>query len=447
MDYFNKYIGDLFAGRNFYFGAGFCVIIFVGAFFASFLQPFAYIIFLIFVIFLLLDYGILFFTSRYFIVKRKLPMRLNNGDPNLISWTVKNEFVFPVTVELVDEWPAQLEIRDQKWKVNLKAGQQKRINWLLRPVKRGEYVFGNIHLFVKTPLNFVVRRFTTEAPRSVACYPSFIKLNHYGLHSQATIRNQTGTRRMRKIGQSMEFEQIKEYVTGDDIRTVNWKASARRGMLMINQYVQERAQQVYCIIDKGRLMKMPFNDMSLLDYAINATLILSSVCIENKDKTGLITFSNKMDTLLAADNRYTQMASVIDALYKEDTDFLESDFELLYKTIRSRIKNRSLLVLFTNFESVSGLRRQIDYIRSLAKYHLVLVVFFENTELKALIKKPANDIEEIYVKTIAEKFAYEKKLIVRELSNYGVASILTKPNDLTVKTVNKYLELKVQSAL
>lgn len=447
MEYLNKYLGDLLAGRNFYFGIAICALLFVSAFFVSFLLPFAYLASFIFFAFLLLDYSVLFFSTQNFLVKRKLPTRLSNGDYNLISWTVKNELAFPVNVELIDEWPAQLEIRNQKWKVHLKPRQQKRINWQLRPVKRGEYAFGNIHLFVRTPLDILSRRFTTEAPQTIACYPSFVRLNHYGLHSGATIQNQTGARRMRKIGQSMEFEQIKEYITGDDIRTINWKASARRGALMINQYAQERAQQVYCIIDKGRLMKMPFNEMSLLDYAVNATLILSSVCVENKDKTGLITFSNQIDTLLAADNRSTRMAAIIEALYKEETNFLESDFELLYKTIRSRIRNRSLLILFTNFESVSGLRRQIDYIRSLARYHLVLVVFFENTELKSLIKKPAGDVEGVYVKTIAEKFAYEKKLIVRELSNYGIASILTKPNDLTVRTVNKYLELKMQSAL
>ncbi len=447
MESLKKYIGDLFAGRNFYYGIIVCAALFLSGFYFTVLRPWVYFLFIIFCALLVLDYSILFFTRRNFVIKRKLPMRLSNGESNMISWAIRNEFAFPVRIELMEEWPPQLEIRDQKWTTRLKGLQKKKIIWHLRPVKRGEYLFGNIHLFVHTPLNIISRRFTTEAAEEISCYPSFVKLNHYGLHSNATVNLQTGSLRMRKIGQSMEFEQIKEYVTGDDIRTINWKASARRGALMINQYVQERAQQVYCIIDKGRLMKMPFNEMSLLDYAVNSSLILSSVCLENRDRCGLITFSNKMDTLLAADNRSSQMSAIIEALYKEDTDFLESDFELLYRTIRSRIKNRSLLILFTNFESVSGLRRQIDYLRSLARYHLVLVVFFENSELKALIKKPASDVEEVYVKTIAEKFAYEKKLIVRELSNYGISSILAKPNELTVKTVNKYLELKVKSAL
>lgn len=447
MNYFNRYIGDLFISRNFYIAIAVSVALFVLSYFVPAIQFAAYLSFLVLLIALTLDYAALFLTAAGVIAYRTLPARLSNGEENPVSWTVRNQLAFPVTVTLIDEWPLQLEIRDQRWHLQLRSKQRKKIQWPLRPVKRGEYVFGDIRLFVQTPMRFLSRRFTISAEQSVACYPSFVRLNDYGLRSNAVIRDQSGSLRMRKIGQSMEFEQIKEYVTGDDIRTLNWKASARRGSLMVNQYAEERAQQVYCIIDKGRLMKMPFEEMTLLDYAINASLVLSSVCLTRKDKTGLITFSNQIDTMLAADNRSVQLGAIMDALYKQETDFLESDFELLYHTVRSRIKNRSLIILFTNFESVSGLHRQLDSIRSLARYHLVLVVFFENTELKSLIKVPARTIEQVYVKTIAGKFAFEKKQIANELSKYGIATILTKPGDLTIKTVNKYLELKVKSAL
>lgn len=447
MEYFSKYIGGLFFSRNFYFGIAAGSGLFLTAYFVPFFQAVAFYYFLFFIITLLLDYFLLFLSFKNFHVERILPARLSNGDKNEICWIVRNDFNFPVRASLIDEWPSQLEIRDQKWKISLAARQQKKIRWKLRPVRRGVYEFGDVHLFVRTPLGLVSRKFTTEAAASVPCYPSFIHIRQYSIRSNATIPFQTGNLRMRRIGQSMEFEQIKEYITGDDIRTLNWKASARRASLMVNQFVQERAQQVYCIIDKGRLMKMPFNDMTLLDYAVNASLVLSSVCLDNRDRTGLITFSDKIDTVIAADNRPLQMGTIMDALYKQETDFLESDFEGLYHTIRARIKNRSLLILFTNFESVSGLHRQLDFIRSLARYHLVLVIFFENTELKSLIKKPAKNIEQVYIKTIAGKFAFEKKQIAADLSKYGIATIMAKPNQLTVKTINKYLELKAKTAI
>jgi uncharacterized protein (DUF58 family) len=161
---------------------------------------------------------------------------------------------------------------------------------------------------------------------------------------------------------------------------------------------------------------------------------------------GLLTFSNKMGTMLAADNRPVQMANLLQQLYNQETAFLESDFEMLYMQIRSRIKQRSLLVLFTNFESLAGLKRQMPYLRSIARHHLLLVVFFENSELTALAGNTAADLEQVYLKTITEKFAYEKRLIVKELMKYGILSILTPPEKLTINSINKYLELKARQA-
>jgi uncharacterized protein (DUF58 family) len=236
-------------------------------------------------------------------------------------------------------------------------------------------------------------------------------------------------------------------VRGDDIRTVNWKATARKGLLMVNNYTDERSQQVYCIIDKGRLMKMPFNNLTLLDYAINSTLVLSNVCLQKQDKTGLITFSHKPGTLLAADRKPIQRENILQLLYNQETAYLESDFEMLYMQVRNRIKHRSLMVLYTNFESLSGLRRQLPYLRSIARHHLLMVVFFENTELHKLSRFTATNIEDVYIKTVAEKFEFEKRLIVKELNKYGILSVLTTPENLTVNTVNKYLEIKAKQAL
>ena len=141
------------------------------------------------------------------------------------------------------------------------------------------------------------------------------------------------------------------------------------------------------------------------------------------------------------------MGSILETLYNQQTKFLESSYEKLYALIRTRITQRSLILLFTNFESLSGLQRQLPYIRSIARNHLVVVVFFENTELRSLTESRADSVESLYIKTIAEKFVYEKKLIVKELQQHGIFTILTAPKNLTVDTVNKYLELKARQAI
>jgi uncharacterized protein (DUF58 family) len=240
----------------------------------------------------------------------------------------------------------------------------------------------------------------------------------------------------------MEFEQIRDYVQGDDFRTINWKATARRTHLMVNQYQDEKSQQVYSLIDMGRTMEMPFNGLSLLDYAINTSLVISNIAMYKQDKAGLVTFSKNIHHILPAERNKIQMYRIMEALYRQKTNFSESDFEKLYTTIKRKIKQRSLLLLYTNFEWEVSLSRQMHFLRQLNNSHLLIVIFFKNTEIKKLVNEKSHSINDIYVKTIAEKLMYEKRLIVRELKKYGIQSILTEPENLSVNTINKYLELK-----
>ena len=296
-------------------------------------------------------------------------------------------------------------------------------------------------------MQLVRRRFVFPAHQVVKVYPSYVQMRKYQLLAVSNRLQEVGVKRIRKIGHSMEFEQIKEYVRGDDYRTINWKATARKDSLMVNNYTDERSQQIYCLINKGRVMKMPFHGMTLLDYSINAALVLANVALVRQDKAGIVTFEKNIDMFLQADKKPTQMNLVLETLYRQKTDFLEADFEKLFSAIRNRVTNRSLLVLFTNFESLESLQREMPALKRMARYHLLLVVFFENTELKHLLDKKAGTIEEIYIKTIAEKFVYEKRLMVKELHKNGILSILTSPENLTVNTVNKYLELKTRMSI
>jgi len=350
-------------------------------------------------------------------------------------------------VEVVDELPFQFE--ERRWKRNLliKGESNGEIKYTLRPVVRGEYDFGNIYCYTEGPLKLVSRRYTIDAHRVIKVYPSYMQMRRYQLLAASNKLQDAGVKRVRRIGHSMEYEQIKEYVRGDDYRTINWKATGRKGDLMVNSYEDERSQQIYCLINKGRVMKMPFENMSLLDYAVNASLVLSNVALVRQDKAGLVTFAENLDAWVQADKKPTQMNRILEVLYRQQTKFLEADYEKLYSVIRHRITNRSLLVLFTNFESPESLQRALPALRKIAHYHLLLVVFFENTELTAVSESKAKTIEDIYIRTIADKFAYEKRLMVKELRNNGILAILTTPENLTIDAINKYVELKNRSSI
>ncbi len=448
MNMLRRFYKSLFFSRRWYRLFVVVILLFVLAFGVPFLFVVAQLFLLFLTMVTLLDYMVLFTRREPVEVRRELSDRWSNGDLNPVRLAVKNQYPFPVSLRIIDELPDQFQERNFSLETNLKAGENRDLDYTLRPGQRGEYLFYSINVFIRSPFGLLVRRKILPAETMVRVLPSYQALKQFELLAGSRNLAETGNKRIRKLGHSLEFGQIKEYVAGDDIRSLNWKATARKGgQLMVNSFTDEKSQQVYCLIDKGRVMKMPFDGMSLLDYAINATLVLSRVALVKQDKAGILTFADQIGTFLPAGRKAMQMSHILEILYNQQTRFLESDYEKLYALVRTRITQRSLIVLFTNFESMSGLQRQMPYIRAIAKNHLLLVVFFENTGLQQLLEKEVDSIEGIYTRTIAEKFAYEKRLIVKELNQHGISTILTAPGNLTVETVNKYLEIKARLAI
>lgn len=447
MKLYDRYLRPLFFSKRFYWIFAGIIVLFFISFGISFLFHVAKLVLLVFALLILVDYLSLYYRRAPVELERICNERFSNGDENKVAVRIRNKYPFRIFSQLIDEVPDQFQLRNFSIPAILNSGEEKFVPYMLRPVERGEYQFHSMRLMVKSPLGLLIRRITKPTEQTIKVLPSFLLLKQYELKAHSSNLTEAGSKRVRKIGHSLEFEQIKEYVIGDDIRSINWKATARKGQLMVNNFTDEKSQQVYCIIDKGRVMKMPFEGMSLLDYAINASLILLRVALIKQDRAGLITFDEGLGNFLPADRKAGQMSNILEALYNQQTKFLESDYEKLFALIRTRVTQRSLIVLFTNFESMSGLQRQLPYIRSIASKHLVLVVFFENTELRQLTETPTNDVESLYIKTIAEKFQYEKRLIVKELQQHGIFTILTAPQNLTVDTVNKYLELKARQAI
>ncbi|HMG67992.1 MAG TPA: DUF58 domain-containing protein [Chitinophagaceae bacterium] len=425
-----------------YYIGGSSVVLYIFSYFIPVLYDVASIILILLGIAILVD-GLLIFGKRYAMRAERINSeRWSSGDDNKVVLHFQNNYSFPVSAYIIDELPHQFQERNWHRKIRMESNSNMQITYTVKPLTRGEYAYGNINVFVKGPLQLAKRKFVFPAEGTVKVYPSYIQMRRFHLLAVNNRLQEAGVKRVRRLGHSMEFEQIKEYVPGDDYRTINWKATARKKDLMVNNYTDERSQQIYCLINKGRAMKMPFEGMTLLDYAINASLVLSNVALVRQDKAGIITFAENIDAFLQADKKSTQMNLVLETLYRQKTRFLEADFEKLYSVIRNRITHRSLLVLFTNFESMDSLKREMPSLKLIAQYHLLLIVFFENTELKQLTEGRVVTIEDVYIKTIAEKFTFEKRLMVKELQKNGILSILTSPQGLTIDTINKYLELK-----
>lgn len=406
------------------------------------LFPLSQALIVVFLVITGLEIWLLFHKKLQISLERELPKLFNLGDSNFVKLHLQNLSNLKLDIEIIDELPIQFQIRDFEQRTTLQPDEKRTIQYELRPTERGEYTFGAINVYINSIIGLVQRRIRLETDAKVAVFPSILQMKQYELLAFNRISQFQGIKKLRRIGHSYEFEQIKNYVRGDDYRSINWKASSRRADLMVNQYEDERAQQVYCILDKSRAMRMPFHGMSLMDYAINTALVISNIALRKYDRAGLISFSDKIGATVKADNQPIQLNKILQALYKEKERPLESNYELLYHAVRKLINRRSLILLYTNFESMYALERVLPLLRRMNNFHLLVVIFFENTEIRDFAKKQVQNIEDIYHQTIAQKFLSEKTQMVQTLNQYGIQAILTAPEDLSINTINKYLELK-----
>lgn len=434
--------------RNLYLNSRFYLIftVLIGAMVVSYLLPFLMPIVQTALVLLALGVVVdvlMLFNKRIDVdVQREMQGVLSLGDENHVKLTVASKARMSLHVQVIDELPEQFQERKFSRDLDLNAGETKDILYHVRPLSRGEYHFGRVNVFVSTGMGLIRRRLRKPLNATVAVYPSIIQMKKYELKTFARTAIEYGVKKVRRIGHSYEFEHIKTYNRGDDYRSINWKATGRRAQLMVNVYEDEKSQAVYTIIDKSRIMHMPFNGLSLFDYAVNASLVIANIVLGKQDKAGLLTFAEVPKARIRADRGKHQLKRILEALYKESEGSVEANYESMYMAVRDLVNGRSLLFFYTNFESTYALQRALPQLRRLNDQHLLVVVFFENTEVSANAQGSVDTVEDIYRQVTAETYMLTKVQLVQQLRQFGIMSLLVKPEQLTVASINKYLELK-----
>lgn len=395
--------------------------------------------------------GAIILFETYQLFKLKNPIKLHRKLPNRLSMGAENEVQIVVTnlgqsmqAQLVEDFPEPLQIRDFAINFMLNGNQNSILNYSINPKTRGLLTWQASHLKIKKgPFSLVSRLISFNNAQTVPSYPSFEQLKKLPIKALVTkYFDSSSQNNIKKIGQSLEFEQIKEYNVQDDFRHINWKASAKANKLMLNQYRDERSQDIYAVIDCGRTMYMPFHEQTLLDYAINSALALSKAAVALEDKAGVIALKHPKIQWLPARKDGRAFGRINDFLYQIETNFKETDFVILYKFSRVNIKQRSLFVIFTNFDTTQAMYRQLPYLKALSRHHLLLLVMYENTELMADVQVASKDLREVYTKTIEKQLLDQSRLISKELTMNGINSVFISPNNLNIKVINKVIELK-----
>jgi len=437
---------QLYFRNRVYTSLGFIVGLFVLSYVVSWLYYVAWMVLLLLFVLGLFE----FFRLKKYLsnisFSRNVHDKLALGDLQRINYHLRNEnYSANITASLVDEFPYQFQYRTPVKADFILEENASEIEYPAQPLERGVYEFGDIHLFIKVSFpGLLEMRKTKSSKKEVAVLPSFIQMKKYDLMIFSKTAQYAGIRRVRELGESDEFEHIKPYVSGDNIKSINWRATSRKGELMVNRYENSKSQMVYILVDKGRSMKMPFEGLTLLDYAINTTLVLSNVVLKKYDKAGLVTFSDRIGSILTAESHAHQLQKINQHLYKQQTDFNESNIELLYQVVLNKITRRSILFMITNFETLEDFRRNLNYLRAINKKHLLIVIMFVNTELDDVKYRETNYVYDVYFKTFAQKYAYDKEKIAKEMRSHGIQVVLTKPENLSINVLNKYLEIKAR---
>ena len=433
---------ETYINNRLYQALGICILLFVLSYSWPILYMLAWLTLALIGVIVCIDWYLLYQSKDDVTVKRQVDEKLSLSDSETIHYKITNNSDRKFDVSLYDELPFQLQHRQGLKPFRLEE-KPIEFDYHIRPYERGEYHFGQTHLYISNPkLNLLQRRISTDKETISQVVPSIKQMKKYELQVFSQMSALSGIRKTRQIGENDEFEHIRPYTQGDNVKAINWKATSRSNQIMVNQYQNSRHQSVYCIIDKGRSMKMPFGNLTLLDHSINSALALSNIILRKYDHAGLITFSNKIGTVLKATAKKGQLEKIADILYNQKTGFNESNFKRLSEVTRRQINRRSIWLFYTNFETEHDLNRHLPHLRYLAKRHLLVVIIFINTQLQETSEMECKTKNDIYLKTFAEKVLLDKQLIKEKLVKNGIQTILTTPKNLSVNVINKYLEIK-----
>ena len=446
VSFFSGFYG-IFIHKYFYYVAAVVTVLFILGFINSLFLDIGSFLGILLLIYTAVQILILVACQNNFSVKRNVLEILSLGETHTVQVEVHNKTTLPLNVFITEELPYQLSKSLSLKSSKIKPNSSYKYSYNIKPRVRGIHKFGDFHLFIKLFFPVVERKIAVLKKDVVDVYPSIIQMKKFELFASKRISDGEGLKRIRKLGHGSEFEQIKSYVPGDDPRIINWKASARAGVIMTNHYQEERSQPIYQILDSSRAMKMPFNELTLLDHSINSALALSNIILKKSDKAGLVGFDKTVHTIMDANNSHYQLKKFLKTLYSLSISDFEANYEMLFLAIRRYVTKRSFLMLYTNFESMYALQRVLPQLKALSKRHLLLLVLFENTELVELSSMPCNSLYDIYDQTMAKKLLIEKEQIHNELDKHGIMNISVTTETVTADVINKYLEVKSRGVI
>jgi uncharacterized protein (DUF58 family) len=330
------------------------------------------------------------------------------------------------------------------------------IRYHVRPPRRGDATFGDLYLRTDGPLGLVRRAFRqTNTGQAVRVYPNLRELQRYDLLVRRGLEAQAAGRPVRIAGASTEFERVREYLPDDDFRRINWKATARRGQPLVNQYEAERSQNLVLLLDAGRSMaaladpplddeERPAASLTKLDRALNTALLLAHVASQRGDRVALLAYDDDVRVFVPPQRGHRALLATVQALYNLRAEPVEPDHGLAFDFLAQRNLRRSLVVLFTDLvDRVSSTALAAHVLRA-ARQHMVVCVTLADPNLRRPAELRPADGRMLYEKMVAQQLLDERASVLAGLAAHGVLTLDADADSLNPRLISAYLELKAR---
>ena len=376
-------------------------------------------------------------------VKRQAPGVLSIGKPNVVTLEIKSSARRRLAVQVTDDLFDTAESDDLPLSLTLPARGRESVRYRIVPSRRGAHALGDHHVRYLSPFGFWIRQLTLPAESKVKVYPDVQAVRAYELLARQD-RDPSALKASRKRGGESEFERLREYRRGDEFRSIDWKATARRQKLISREYQLESNQNVLFLLDAGRLMTAHSLGLSLFDHALNATLMLSHVAARGGDRVGLLAFSDDIKSYAPPAGGAGAARQIIQAGYDLHPELVESNYGTAFEHVGLRVRKRSLVVLFTQVVDDVAAADLLRMMRGVMPRHLPLMVLLRDVEIDELVEGAGVDP---YVRGAAAELSGFRDRLVRDLKKQGALVLDVSPAQLTPQLINRYLEIKARHLL
>ena len=387
-------------------------------------------------------------TADDITVRRQVPPAFSLGRPLPVTWRWEARLPRPVVVRVAEEFPSLLSLGDAAERVlRLAPGSALYETHVVTPVARGKGGGGALHLRVSSPWGLAWRTLRVETPWPVTVFPTLVGASLRALPTQSQRRWEVGLRAARRLGEGRVFESLREWVPGDETRTIDWKATARRRKPMVRQYEDERRQQVMIAIDAGRMLTAEYEGRARLEYVVEAALQLAHAAVDHDDDIGLMVFADVVQRYLAPARGRRALRSVLDALVTVHGTLVEPDYPAAFALLAQRNRKRALTIVFTDVIDRTASDALVSQVGALRPRHLPLAVALRDPALDRLATARAATVQAAFERAAAEELLQAREAALADMRGRGVLVLDVPPAGAAEAVVAQYRVLKRRAAL